>query len=169
MQQTEFKRIYDNHASMVFNLCLNYLSNAEEAEECAQDVFLKVYNSIDSFEGKSSIKTWIYRITINTSLDYLKKRQRKKWLPFFSNHKELEVVEFNHPGIELEDKEAVQNLMNLMHELPENQRTAILLKSIEGLQQSEIAEVMQITVKSAESLLSRAKNNLKKKLNEGIE
>lgn len=154
---------------MVYNLCLNYLSNTEEAEECTQDVFLKVFNSYDNFEGKASAKTWIYRIAINTSLDYLKKRQRKKWLPFFSKDKEVEVVEFNHPGVELEDKEAVENLMQLIHELPQNQRTAILLKSLEGMQQSEIAEVMQITVKSAESLLSRAKANLKKKLNEGIE
>lgn len=169
MQQDDFKQVYEKYASMVYNLCLNYLSNTEEAEECTQDVFLKVFNSFENFEGKSSTKTWVYRIAINTSLDYLKKRQRKKWLPFFSKDKEVEAVEFNHPGVELEDREAVENLMNLIQELPDNQKTAILLKSMEGMQQSEIAEVMQITVKSAESLLSRAKANLKKKLNEGIE
>jgi RNA polymerase sigma factor (sigma-70 family) len=68
---------------MVFNLALQYVQNYEEAQEIAQDVFVSVNQSMPTFKGESSIKTWVYRITINKSLDHIKAKKRKKTFRFF--------------------------------------------------------------------------------------
>ena len=70
----ELAEIYQEHKSMVYNLSLQYVWSAEDAEEITQDVFLKVFESLGKFRSESHLRTWIYRITINTSLDFLKAR-----------------------------------------------------------------------------------------------
>lgn len=167
------KEIYDEHSGLVYNLCLNYLQNTEDAEEVTQDVFVKVFQKQGDFKNQSSLKTWIYRITINQCLDFLKAKKRKKRfgfiVPIYDNNTNLSYSEFKHPGILLENKEATENLLKLINELPPNQKTALLLKVIDDLPQKEIADIMQLSEKAVESLLSRAKGNLKEKikLNEG--
>lgn len=163
----EFISIYEEHKSMVYNLCLNYLKNKEDAEEIVQDVFIKVFEKLDSFKGESSLKTWVYRITINLCKDKIKSRSRKKrgflFGGIFNADEQLEhlSIEFNHPGVLLEDKEALEALFNVIDQLPPNQKTAILLRSTEHLSIKEIAEVMNMSEKAVESLLSRAKKSLK--------
>ena len=160
--------IYNEHNSMVYNLALNYLHNTQDAEETTQDVFIKVHQRYENFNHSSSLKTWIYRITINHCLDVIKARKRFKRFGFLieilpdSHFKGT--VEFNHPGIELEQKEATQNIMNKIAQLPQKQQTALILKSIEGLSQKEISVIMEISEKAIESLLSRARSSLKEKL-----
>lgn len=151
----------------MYNLCLNYLQNLEDAEEVTQDVFVKVYASREQFEGKSAVKTWIYRIAINRCLDLIKSRSRLKRLGNIISIFETKAQpgHFEHPGVELEHKEAVANLMKLVDRLPEQQKTALMLKALEGLSLKEISAVMEKSEKSVESLLSRAKENLKKLLN----
>lgn len=170
-EQLTFKEIYDLYVDLVFNLGLSYLQNKEDAEEITQDVFLKVYDKIDDFKGEAKLKTWIYRITVNHCLDFIKAKKAKKRSVFFflkpkeeylENHSAF--VEFNHPGVLLEDKEAVKKLFAQINQLPDKQKTALLLKSVEGLPQKEIGEVMNLSLKAIESLLSRAKANLKKSL-----
>ncbi|MFY8214045.1 MAG: RNA polymerase sigma factor [Flavobacterium sp.] len=77
-QEESFKRIYDQYQNMVLHTAYQYLQNQEDAEEITQDVFVQVYHSYAKFEGKSSLKTWIYRICINKSLDYIKYKTVKK-------------------------------------------------------------------------------------------
>ena len=155
---------------MVYNLALHYLHNAEDAEEVTQDVFLKVYKSLSKFEGRSSAKTWIYRITINQCLDRLKAQKRKKRFGFLQSigagedEVDLPTPQFDHPGVQLEQQEAVAHIMQQIHALPENQKTALILKSIEGLPVAEIADIMGLSRKAVESLLARARKNLEKKL-----
>ena len=79
--------------------------------------------------------------------------------------KQIEIPDFNHPGVLLEDKEEVEYIFKTINELPERQKTAILLKSIDGVSQKETANILNISEKALESLLSRARANLKKKLN----
>ena len=67
-----FEEIYFEHYKMVFNLALQYVQNIQDAEEITQDVFVKVFDSLNSFKNQSSLKTWIYRISINQSLDFIK-------------------------------------------------------------------------------------------------
>jgi len=153
---------------------LNYLQNTSDAEEACQNVFVKVYHKYDSFKQDSEVKTWIYRIAINECLDQIKARKRNKRNPFlsilsFGNEDVIVAKELNHPGIILEEKESMEKIFKALNELSENQKTAVLLKSMEGLSQKEIAAVMNLSEKAIESLLSRARANLKIKLddNEG--
>lgn len=163
------EEIFSTYKQQVYNLALHYLQNTEEAEEITQDVFLKIHLNHSSFNEKSQLSTWIYRITINCCLDALKAKKRKKrWAIFgslFQSDDSFEDSEFNHPGIQLEQKEATEHILNLINQLPENQKTALILNKIENLSQQEIALILETTPKAVESLIQRAKNNLEKKLN----
>ena len=72
------QNLYNQYSVLVYNLALNYLQNIEDAEEITQDVFIQINNSLDKFQDKSSLKTWIYRITINKCLDYIKHKNSQK-------------------------------------------------------------------------------------------
>ncbi len=161
----DFHEIYEAHQNLVFNLCLNYLENRQDAEEATQDVFVKVHAKLAGFGGNSSLKTWVYRIAINHCFDVLRAKKRQKRFAFFTNifSKEAEnLAHFDHPGVQLEDREALENLFKKINQLPGNQRTALVLKHMDDLPQREIAEIMGISEKAVESLLQRAKMNLKK-------
>lgn len=172
MSNPGFYEIYDEHQHLVFNLCLNYLQNRQDAEEAAQDVFLKIHTKLGSFEGKCSTKTWVYRIAVNHCIDVLRQRKRQGRFAFFTQllhaktEAPLEVPHFDHPGVQLEDREALESLFQKINQLPENQRTALILRYIDDLPPPEIAEIMNTTLKAVESLLQRAKQHLEKKLSE---
>lgn len=167
----EFHKIYDEHKIMVYNLALQYSLRVEDAEEITQDVFVKVYEKYQSFRKESELKTWIYRITINQSLDFLKaKKSLKRWNPFGIldlDHPDtnIQVPEFHHPGLELEQKEALKSLLSSIYQLPENQKTVIILLRIEGRTTKEVASIMNLGEKAIESLYQRAKKNLEIILN----
>lgn len=153
---------------MVYNLALNYMQNHEDAQEITQDVFVSVHQSLPRFKGESSVSTWIYRITINRSLDAIKARNRKKRLghivSLFGGSGAEDLYTFDHPGVKLEQKAALEKIFRHINELPNSQKTALLLSKTEQRSQAEIAEIMGISTKAVESLLQRAKSTLAKKL-----
>lgn len=165
-----FNDLFREHADLVFNLCLHYLRNRAEAEEATQDIFVKIHGKLSSFEGKSSVKTWVYRVAIHHCLDVLRGRKRRnrlavvvhRWLG--AGDAPVEVPHFDHPGVLLEDQEALENLFAHIHRLPENQKTALILRYLDDLPPPAVAEVMGLSLKAVESLLQRAKQNLEKKL-----
>lgn len=163
-----FKQVYDRHARMVFNLCLNYLQNRQDAEEVTQDVFVKVHAGMGTFRGEAAMRTWIYRIAINSCLDRMKAAKRAKrsvWRMLGFTGDEVERIagsDFEHPGVALEQREATQRIFLQINALPVQQRTALLLKTLEGLSQNEVAEVLGVSAKAVESLLSRARQQLRK-------
>jgi RNA polymerase sigma-70 factor (ECF subfamily) len=169
-QPHEFKQVYDRHVRMVYNLCLNYLQNTEDAQEATQDVFLKVNDGMGTFRGEAAMRTWIYRITINCCLDVVKARKRKKrslfslFGPADGEAEKLSSPVFDHPGVQLEMREATERVFALINGLPEKQKTALLLKTMEGLPQTEIAGIMGLSEKAVESLLSRGRDTLRRKL-----
>jgi RNA polymerase sigma-70 factor (ECF subfamily) len=168
--EAAFKTIVETWQNMVFNTALGIVQNAEDAEDIAQEVFVQVYQSIGSFKGESKFSTWLYRITVTKSLDHERRKKRKKRFAFvrsiFSEQNEALVnpPDFHHPGVVLDDKEDAAVLFSAIAELPENQRVAFTLNKVEGLSYQEVSEIMKSTVSSVESLMHRAKNNLKKKL-----
>ncbi len=166
-----FQKLYELYSSKVYNTIISYTKNEEDAEELLQDVFLTIYNSANTFKGESSMSTWIYRIAINKSLDFLRKKNSVKRFGIFTSlyKKDTgdivhESVDFDHPGVKLENKENGQLLFKAMDCLAENQKTAFILTQIEGLSQQEAADIMNTSRKAIESLLQRAKANLKKDL-----
>ena len=162
-----YKNIYNQYKNLVFNLALQYCQNRQDAEEITQDVFVKIFDKWQTFRKDADLKTWIYRITINQSLDFLKYKQRKKrsfiisLLSSDSSYKENLLPDFDHPGILMEQDESLKILMQKIYRLPKNQKTVILLK-IEGLTQREVAEIMKLSEGAVESLFQRAKTSLKK-------
>ena len=174
VNDAQFEDIYNEHKKLVYNLCLQYVLNTEDASDITQEVFVKVYQRHNQHDPTlASLKTWIYRITINHCLDFLKARKSKKRFGFISslfhadsNEPIEDASNVDHPGIQSEDKEAMQNLLLIIQSLPENQKTAIILTKIEDRPQLEVAEIMNTSVKAVESLLQRAKQTIQKKLTE---
>lgn len=166
------------YKDMVFNLALQYVQQTEDAEEITQDVFVSIYKNQAHFKQNASLKTWIYRITINHCLDFIKAKKRKKrfarissiFFPDQGTTLRHDQAAFDHPGVLLEQREATQAIFDCINQLPHQQKTALILTKIEGLSQLEAAQVMDLSPKAVESLVQRAKNNLAKKLdqNEGL-
>lgn len=164
------KELYIEYKNLVFNLALQYTNNVQDAEEVTQDVFIKVFEKVSTFRKEADVKTWIYRITINQSLDFIKSKKRHKRSFIFSlfgnqlDFAEIQILDFNHPGVTLENEESLKNLMLKIYQLPENQKTVIILLKIEDLSQKEVAEIMNLSEGAVESLFQRAKISLKKLL-----
>ena len=168
--ETAFKYLVDTYQGRVFNTAIGIVQNAEDAEDVAQEVFIQVYRSIHNFKGESKLSTWLYRIATTRSLDLLRSRKSKKRFGFIqrmfgeSNEPMHEIPDFNHPGVALDRKENAAKLFKAIAQLPENQKTAFTLHKLEDLSYQEISEVMQASVAAVESLMHRAKQNLRKML-----
>lgn len=157
-----FEELYILLKDKVYNTAISYLQNVEDAEEVTQDVFLSIFYKANTFNGSSKVSTWVYRMTINRSLDQINKSKRRP----NSNDalKDIHLIDFKHPGILLENQEKASYLFTAINELVENQKTAFILTYVEDLPQQEVALIMENSVKSIESLLQRAKTNLRKKI-----
>jgi RNA polymerase sigma factor (sigma-70 family) len=167
--KSDFTTLYNEYSVLVYNVALNYLQNIEDAEEITQDVFIQLHTSLHKFQEKSSLKTWIYRITINKCLDFIKHKNSQKRFFIFGkkSQNEFEILNssnFEHPGILLENKEKAAILFGIINELKESQKTAFLLSKVDGLSNPEIAAIMDLSISSVESLVFRAKNILKDKI-----
>ena len=169
--QAAFKQLVEEQKGRAYNTSLGIVQNAEEAEDIIQEVFIEVFESIGNFKGESKLSTWIYRITITKSLEAIRRRKRKKRFGFmtrlFQNDPDapdVDVPDFVHPGVLLENKEKATLLFKAIDSLPENQKIAFTLHKVEDLSYEEIARIMGISLSSVESLMHRAKVSLQKKL-----
>jgi RNA polymerase sigma factor (sigma-70 family) len=163
-----FDYLVQSYQVRVYNSCLGIVQNNTDAEDITQEVFVEVYRSINGFKGESKLSTWIYRIAITKSLDHLRGKKRKKRFGFVkalfneeTGQPRFDPPDFVHPGVQLENKERAAYLFKAISQLPESQKTAFTLHKVEGMSYQEISEVMQTTVSSVESLMFRAKQNLK--------
>ncbi|MEJ6492190.1 MAG: RNA polymerase sigma factor [Flavobacteriales bacterium] len=168
MSESEFEEIYHQNKQPVFHVVLSYLKNRKEAEDVVQQVFVKVFKKIDQFEERSQLKTWIYKISITTSLDAIKSKKRKKRFGFFTNNDvadELNVVDNAFlPNEEIENSELLETLLVAINKLAEPQRTVFYLSQVDGLGNIEISEIVNKSVGAVESTLHRAKDNMRKEL-----
>ena len=167
-----YEVLVDQFQQKVFSTCISFVPNKEDAEDITQEVFLEVYRSISSFKGKAKLSTWIYRVTTNKCLEFIRKKNTKKRFAFLQSISGNMVpldqtnyfTEINHPGIQLENKELNATLFKAINSLPDQQRVAFTLHKIEGKSYQEIAEIIDKSISSVESLLFRAKKNLQKLL-----
>ena len=168
--QEAFRRLVEKHREAVFRVCLGFTHDPSEAEDLAQDVFLQVYKNAGRFRGGSKVSTWVYRIAVNRSLNYIRKKRTQAWLqalgwasgeedPF-----ERLPAENDAPDALLERKERRRILRDALHRLPEKQRIAFTLHNVEGISYEDIASVMGCSLSAVESRLHRAKLNLQKYL-----
>lgn len=157
-----FQQLYELFSEKVYNTALSYAQNELDAEEITQDVFTSVFRNAAKFKGDAAVSTWIYRITVNTCLNHIKRKKRFSFLKF--GESESERPDFEHPGVLLENKENAKSLFKAIDTLPESQKTAFILSFVEELPRQEVAEIMEISLKAVESLLQRGKKNLRDKL-----
>ena len=166
--ESAFGELVRAYGSRIYNTALSLVQNAEDAEEIAQDVFVKVYRHIANFRNESGLSTWLYRITVTQSLDLLRKKKRQRTAAqlfgLFGKAKDEEIPHFDHPGVLAEQKENASILFRAIRSLPAQQQAAFVLQKTEGLSQQEIAHILDTTASAVESLLHRAKANLRKYL-----
>ena len=166
-----FKYLIEQQQSRVVNTCYGFVHNREDAEDLAQEVFLEAYQSIAAFRAEAQLATWLYRIAVTKSLDFLRKQKRKKRLgrlrTMFGLDNPAEQIPAPpdaNPQVTLENQERARILQAAVDALADNQKIAITLNKYEGFSYQEIAGIMGVSVSSVESLIFRAKNNLQKKL-----
>lgn len=170
--QNAFRILVENYQNMVFKACYHILSNYEDAEDVAQEVFIEAYLSISNFRGESKLSTWLYRIAVNKSKNLLRKNkwqlliQRiEKFIPGEkAEYLDMEDISAYEKMNVIEKTEDQKILWKAIESLPENQRIAFSLNKYDDLSYQEIADVMQTSLAAVESLIHRAKLNLQKKL-----
>jgi RNA polymerase sigma-70 factor, ECF subfamily len=148
-----------------------FVANMEDAEDLSQEVFLEILKSINRFKKNASLYTWIYRITVNKSLDHLRRQKKRNILQTIGSF--LRVSSDGTKGDDNklatmdtrnDDNEKRKILDIAVNSLTENQKIAFILNKYEELAYKEIAEIMDLSLSSVESLIHRAKSNLQKKL-----
>jgi RNA polymerase sigma-70 factor (ECF subfamily) len=155
-----FETLVRKYERRVLNIAYRYLVNTPAAEDAAQEIFLKVWRNAKRFKGKSSFSTWLYRVVVNHCLNYKVKRKTRETVSL------NEAVTNRSPGSDEEYARAktVQVVREAVTDLPGKQRMALVLSKFEGRSYKEIAEIMGVSLSSVESLIFRAKQNLKEKL-----
>jgi RNA polymerase sigma-70 factor (ECF subfamily) len=163
--------LVDEHQRMVFQLALNLLGDTQEALDLSQEVFLRVFRTLPTFRGHSALRTWIYRITVNQAKNRLRWwRRRRRALQVsldehVRDHGELPTNEVAaSPDRVLRQKEIGERLRDALDRLPFDQRTAIVLREIDGLSYDEIAFSLGVAVGTIKSRLARARESLRAQL-----
>lgn len=163
--------LVDTYQRQVIKTAYYLVGDMAEAEDISQDTMMEVVRSISKFKGRSALSTWIYRITVNRSLNAVKRNKRRDLFTrietFFSGSgtvdRNVEDAFIQHENpVEKNENSAI--LYHAISMLPENQRIAFTLHKFEDLPYQEIASVMQVSLSSVESLIHRAKMNLQKRL-----
>ncbi len=172
-EETACNELVADNQRMVFQLAFHLLGDYEEARDLSQDVFLQVFRTIDRFRGQSALRTWIYRIAVNLA------RNRQRWWRrrYKSDQVSLDAHVEQHgedvlldrgvtPELALRRKETADRVWGALEALPFEQRTAIVLREIDGLSYDEIAFSLGIAVGTVKSRLTRARDALRTRLRE---
>ena len=170
--ESAFKQLVTDYQQMVVNTCYSIVHDRHDAEDVAQEVFIEVFRSVHNFRADAKISTWLYRISINRSLNFIRDNKKLKWFQSFGDAVQNRLGELGNittsntdlPEYEIENKQRTALLHEAINQLPENQKVAFSLSKYEDLSYQEISEIMNLSVSSIESLLHRAKKNLQKKL-----
>jgi RNA polymerase sigma-70 factor (ECF subfamily) len=172
----DFEELFQNFHGMVFQLAYRVLGDREEALDLAQEVFLIVFRRMDRFRGESSLKTWIYRITINLTANRCRwwNRLRRRGTVSLDAHLSMNddrdltetlQADDDSPEVSLLLKEEREQIERSILRLPIQQRIAIVMRDIEGLSYEEIAHATHASLGTVKSRIARAREDLKRRLN----
>jgi RNA polymerase sigma-70 factor (ECF subfamily) len=162
---SQFEWIVLKYQDRIYNLCRYLLGNPQDAEDAAQDVFIKAYRKLKDFRPESSLYTWLYRIGVNTCLDH-KRKFRPEPLKDQSSAEYLPSAEPS-PERHYQSKEIGQAIQTALEQLSGNSRAIIVLREVEGLSYEEIAEVLDTSVGTVKSRISRTREELRRLLGGG--
>ncbi|MBQ4089357.1 MAG: sigma-70 family RNA polymerase sigma factor [Clostridia bacterium] len=166
-----FSELMTMHEKRMYAVALRMCANREDAQDCLQDAMLRVYRSIGGFKGQSSFSTWVYRITMNTCLDELRRRKTRTaasldtlleggWSPSDGE---------NSPERHAVSSEQRRVLDKAIAELPEDMRSAIVLRDVQGFSYDEIADMLDVNIGTIKSRISRGREKLRQILRENAE
>ena len=166
-----FSELMTMHEKRMYAVALRMCANREDAQDCLQDAMLRVYRSISGFKGQSSFSTWVYRITMNTCLDELRRRKTRNaasldtmleggWSPTDGE---------NGPEKQAVASEQRRVLDRAIAELPEDMRSAIVLRDVQGFSYDEIADMLEVNIGTIKSRISRGREKLRQILRENAE
>lgn len=170
-EESTFENLVQLFRKKVIGTSYSFTRNMDDSEDIAQEVFLEIHRSIHNFKGDTSLNSWIYRITVNKSIEFLrKKKATKRSGIMISLSNQFESVEHmisdcSNAGQRMEDLEKARFLDSAIKNLSSNQKAAFLLHYIEGLSYKKIAKTLQTSTSGVQSLIFRAKQNLRKSLN----
>ena len=156
---------------IVYNVALRMMNHSEDAKDISQEVFLKAYRNIGNFDERSQFSTWIYRITANTCIDEMRKRKGRQ---SFSLEEELESEEGSMqrqvadagetPEESMLREEQKSEILQALESLSPEHKVAVILRDIKGLSYEEIAEILELTLGTVKSRISRGRNQLKQEI-----
>ncbi|MFA5261078.1 MAG: sigma-70 family RNA polymerase sigma factor [Candidatus Omnitrophota bacterium] len=151
-----FRIIYERFSDYVYGLAARILGQEQDAEEVTQDVFVQVYQRLKDFRFEASLKTWVYRITVNTAYNYYKRNKRRyKRLTDYKRDAEHAI------SVRAEGCEYPREIIDwLLGALPQDQRTCIILRSIENLSYEEISQILKVNINTVRSRVMRAREKL---------
>lgn len=163
-----FEQLYKATSSFVYNVALRISRNSADAEEVTQDVFMKIFRNLKGFQFRSSFKTWVYRITVNTSINHYRKFIREK-----KDRVDYDSIIESLPSGRLACEDAIQSdnetrLNVLLETLSTEYKACLVLREIEGLSYREIASTLKIPVNTVRSRLKRAREALLKEARKGL-
>jgi RNA polymerase sigma-70 factor, ECF subfamily len=171
--QTVFRELVETYQQQVIRTCYSLVHDEQDARDLAQDVFIELLESVHTFRGDAQLSTWIYRIAVNKSLNHLKRQKRRQILSriglLSANPGEIREDDRNlaadgSADSNLERKEMREALHYAIERLPVNQKIAFTMPRYEDLSYKEIGGVMNLSLASVESLIHRARQNLRKTL-----
>lgn len=155
--EEDFEGLVKKHAGRVSNIIYQMLGSPNEVDDLSQEVFIKVFRHIKDFREEAKFSTWLYRITVNTVWDYLRKLRHRKTIP-------LEDVSPIPADDRKEDSELKQLLNTEIQKLPVKYRTVLILRDIEGLSYREISKILKCRIGTVESRLFRSRQILREQL-----
>lgn len=163
-----FEALILKHEKIVYNVALRMMNHSEDARDISQEVFLKAYRSLAQFDERAAFSTWLYRITHNTCIDEMRKRKGKQ---SYSLEEELESEDGtmqrqvadagDTPEKRLLREEEKSEILRALDTLSAEHKAAIVLRDIKGLSYEEIAEILELSLGTVKSRISRARNQLK--------
>lgn len=170
--EASFEIIFDRYAKRLVNFACKFLRSQEESEESAQETLLQVYRKKQSFDAKQKFRPWIFAIALRVTYNKIRYQKRHPHESLdFSNEMTDEPLTSRipdpaqlQPDQIMEKERGRQAVWNALGELPDNQRTAVILARFEGMSQEEIADTLNLSVSSVKSLIFRARESLKSSL-----
>lgn len=155
-----FSILVDQYKTLVFTLALRMLKNREEAEEIAQDTFIKIFKSLSKFKGDAKLSSWIYRVTYNTCLDSLKKRKKEYNTVAIDEYTEHQVKTVDNALDKLEASERKQAIKECIERLPGEDSFLMTLYYFEELSLEEISKIVELTPNNVKVKLFRSRKKL---------
>ena len=163
-----FRQIVEKYREQIFRLSFRYVANQQDAEEVTQDVFIRLYRSAANYQPGAKLFTYLYRITVNLSLNKIRDRKWNRYVSWegLTAQPRNRLVEDSsgNPEDQMESQERQRLIREAIDALPASQRTAVILKRYNELSYEEIARIMNCSISAVEARLHRAKLNLQKKL-----